>query len=181
MSTILVNLFAGPGTGKSTSCAQIFSELKWKGINCEMTLEYAKDKIWEESYKVLDTQAYIFGKQLLRIKRLQGKVDVIITDSPLLLTLIYDKSKNINFKNFVLDTHNEFQNINIFLNREKPYRTEGRMQTADEAVIVDNNIKRMLIENDINYHEYNCNSENVSKISKMIELAHNARFSSHNA
>ena len=73
-NTLIVNLFAGPGTGKSTVCAQLFSELKWDGISCEMALEFAKDKVWEESYSVLENQTYIFGKQLHRITRKNKRV-----------------------------------------------------------------------------------------------------------
>ena len=53
---IVVNLFAGPGSGKSTTCAGVFSKLKLIGINCEMALEYAKDKVWENSLDVLNDQ-----------------------------------------------------------------------------------------------------------------------------
>ena len=50
---IVVNLFAGPGSGKSTTCAGVFAKLKLAGVNCEMALEYAKDKVWEERIKYL--------------------------------------------------------------------------------------------------------------------------------
>ena len=36
--TLFVNLFGGPGTGKSTLCAAVFSELKRRGIDCEMVM-----------------------------------------------------------------------------------------------------------------------------------------------
>ncbi len=42
-------------------------------INCEMALEFAKDKVWEESFKTMDDEIYIFGKQFHKIWRL--KVD----------------------------------------------------------------------------------------------------------
>ena len=43
--TIVVNLIGGPGSGKSTTAAGLFYNLKKLGINCEMALEYAKDKV----------------------------------------------------------------------------------------------------------------------------------------
>ena len=33
-NTIIVNLFAGPGAGKSTGAAYVFAKLKLAGIDC---------------------------------------------------------------------------------------------------------------------------------------------------
>jgi thymidylate kinase len=151
MSCLVVNLFAGPGSGKSTTCAGIFERLKLRGINCEMALEYAKDKVWEESFHTLDNQIYVFGKQLHRIFRLKDKVDVIITDSPLPFSILYDKSKSENFKRLVLEQFNQFNNLNIFIERDENYNTSGRMQTQEEARKLDNEIKYILEDNHINY------------------------------
>ena len=41
-STLLVNLYAGPGAGKSTGAAYIFAKLKMAGVDCEYVSEYAK-------------------------------------------------------------------------------------------------------------------------------------------
>jgi hypothetical protein len=168
--SIVINLFAGPGAGKSTACAQIYSDLKWQGINCEMALEYAKDKVWEESVKLLENQDYIFGKQLHRINRLINKVDVIITDSPLLLSIIYDASKSENFKKHVIEIHNRFENFNFFIEREKPYKEVGRTQNAEEAKIIDNQIINLLDELGISYIPITGNKTGITKISNIIYL-----------
>lgn len=166
---IVVNLFAGPGTGKSTMAAQIFSELKWLGINCEMTLEFAKEKVWEESFKVLDDQIYVFGKQLHKMRRLVGKVDVIITDSPLLFSLVYDKSRNTNFSKLVVDMHHEFNNVNFFLNRKKKYEQAGRMQDEEGAKKLDEKILNIIDRFD-KHLTFDATKENASKIANLIEL-----------
>lgn len=70
MKTLLVNLMGGPSTGKSTVCAMIFARLKRMGVDCEMALEYAKDVVWEEGFRKLSNQIYVFGKQYHRIYRI---------------------------------------------------------------------------------------------------------------
>lgn len=148
---IVVNLFAGPGSGKSTTCAGVFSKLKLAGVNCEMALEYAKDKVWEESIKTLDNQIYVFGKQLHRMWRLKDKVDVIITDSPLPLSIYYDKSDSAHFKNLVMEQFNSFDNYNFFIVRDSSYNPKGRLQTREEACKIDYQLHSLLQDNDIPY------------------------------
>lgn len=145
----VINLFAGPGSGKSTTCAGVFNKLKLAGINCEMALEYAKDKVWEKSFHTLDNQIYVFGKQLHRLWRLKDQVDIIITDSPLLFSILYDKSSNDKFRELVLDQFNQFNNINYFIERDQSYNPKGRMQTMEESMQLDSRIKEILGEYNI--------------------------------
>ena len=88
-NTLIVNLYGGPGTGKSSGAAYIFSKLKMAGIDAEYVTEFAKDKVWENNTEAFKCQFYISGKQAFRISRCFGKVDVIITDSPIVLGKIY--------------------------------------------------------------------------------------------
>ena len=163
--TILVNLLAGPGTGKSTIASSVFSELKWQGVNCELASEFAKDLCWEERFTTLTNQIYVFGKQLHRVQRLIDKVDVIITDSPLIFSVIYKPEYlSDNFSKLVLETFNQFNNMNYFLKRLKPYNPKGRMQTKDEAKLVDEIILNYLRDNQINYTHVNGNKDGVEII-----------------
>ena len=151
MKTIFVNLFGGPGTGKSTICASVFHKLKIKGIETEMALEYAKDVVWEESYKKLDNQIYIFGKQHYRVWRLNGKVQVVITDSPLLNSIIYDKTNNQLLKDLVIYEFKKMNALNFYIDREVDYNPNGRMQTLEQALQVDQNYLQLLDTNQIGY------------------------------
>ena len=143
---IVVNLFAGPGVGKSTNAARIFADLKMKGVNCEMALEFAKDKVWEESFKTMDDQIYIFGKQFHKIWRLKDKVDVIICDSPLPISIVYDKENSIPFHELIMEQFNKFKNLNFYLKRSAVYQQEGRIQTEEEARKVDKVVERVLVD-----------------------------------
>lgn len=150
-STIIVNLFGGPGTGKSTGAAYIFSKLKMLGIDAEYVTEFAKDKVCEECKTVFQNQFYITGKQVHRIKRVFGKVDVIVTDSPICLGNIYCPADKPLLKHAIIEEFNSYgdANVNVFLSREKPYNPNGRNQSESEAKELDNTIKQMLVENKI--------------------------------
>lgn len=167
---IVVNLYAGPGTGKSSSAADIFSKLKWGGINCEMALEFAKEKVWEESIKVLDDQIYIFAKQLHKMRRLIGKVDVIITDSPLLFSIMYDTTKNEHLKNLVLDVYKEFNNFDILLKREKPFEQAGRLQNEEKARELDTKIKDILNDYAGGFVTFPANPKSAENIADIITM-----------
>lgn len=143
METLICNLFGGPGAGKSTMAANLFSELKYRRIPCELVTEYAKDKTWEGSTAVFDDQVYIFGKQHFRIHRLLGKVDVIVTDSPLLLSTIYAPD-NQALHNLVWQEHNCLANLNLFVTRQKEYNSLGRSQTQQEAIDIDESLLDLL-------------------------------------
>ena len=151
VDTIVVNLIGGPGCGKSTAAAGVFSGLKWSGVNCELALEFVKDAVWEKNLKVLDNQLYILANQHHRIWRLANQVDVIITDSPLFLSLIYGEKESKLFKDFTLELYNNFNNMTFFLERTKLYNATGRIQTEEEAKQIDLDILKKLKENNIDY------------------------------
>lgn len=164
--TLVINLFGGPGVGKSTMCASIFSKLKMAGIECEMASEYVKDIIFEESYKKLENQIYIFGKQHLRVHRLLGKVDIVVTDSPLLNSIVYDKTENIHLEQLVLHEFQKLNTLNFYITRNFKYQESGRVQTFEEALGVDKKYKLLLDDNNISYTEIEATSVHfvVSKI-----------------
>lgn len=145
-------MFAGPGSGKSTFCASLFAKLKTIGIDSEMSLEYAKDVVWEESYRKLDHQIYIFGKQLHRLQRLNNKLRVVVTDAPLLHSAIYCEDNNHTFKKLILEEFNKFHNINYYIGRRKDYNPNGRTQTYEQALEVDRKILNYLKENKVPYN-----------------------------
>lgn len=142
--TLVLNLFGGPGSGKSTAAAGIFSELKWRSVECELATEFAKDLVWEKRQFTFSNQIYLFAKQHHRIFRLLGQVDVVITDSPILLSPIYDVDRKKTLEDLVVSEFNLCNNYNVFLRRAKNYNPKGRNQTESQAIEKDEEILRLL-------------------------------------
>jgi len=168
MKTLVVNFFGGPGSGKSTVCADMFSRLKWAGINCEIASEFAKDLVWEEAYKTFDDQLYVFANQYHRIYRLKDKVEIILTDSPLLFGIIYDNIYSVAYQHLVFECFYKFTNLNLFLERKDVYQPEGRMQKESEAKKIDDDIKKLLDANAIFFHSEKAVEENMNNVYKII-------------
>lgn len=158
---IVVNLTGAPGAGKSTGAAKIFSELKQLGVNCELVGEFAKDKTWEHNMTALSCQEYVFGKQSYRLARCRDEVDVIVTDSPLPLAIIYTSKEEIKkpLTELVMAVYNTYENINFFINRVKPYNPKGRNQTAEESDQLSIKIKRLYNRLDIPFTEISGDNE----------------------
>ena len=171
MTVKVVNLYGGPGVGKSTTAAGIFSLLKLHDVECELITEYAKDLVWEERFKTFKNQHYIFGKQYHRLWRVADKVDVAVTDCPLMLSIIYGdryKTTSNNFKKNVVDVVNSFDNLNVVLTRTKEYNSNGRNETEDEAKDVDAAVTKYLCYYCMPFAEVPGNFEGINEIVRYI-------------
>lgn len=171
MKPLVINILGGPGSGKSSMTASVFSCLKWHDVNCEMALEYAKEVVWSKTENLLKNQLFVFGQQHNKIYHLLDKVDVIITDSPLLLSIIYDSKRNLNLKSLVLDEFHKYNNMNYLLTRKKKYNPSGRLQTETEAKEIDDKIRNLLKMYAIPYKEIAGVPENAQLIGKDVLTA----------
>ena len=169
-NTLVVNLFGVPGAGKSTGAAYIFSCIKMAGVNAELITEYAKDKVWERNDEAFRNQAYIFGEQSYRISRCAGKVDVIVTDSPLPLSVMYNNDERLteNFNKAVMDVFNTYDNLNYLLLRVKPYNPVGRKQTEAESDALGASVISLLKDRNIPYHSIDGDVKGYDEIVREI-------------
>lgn len=138
----VVNLFGGPGSGKSTFAARMFTLMKMRGLSVELITEYAKDVTWEQRTPILSDQLYLTAKQNRRVMRLMDHdVDFAVTDSPILLSSVYAQlNGNVMYDSLVpliREVYNSYDNISILLSRTVEYSTLGRSQTESEAVTID--------------------------------------------
>lgn len=168
--TVVVNLAGPPGAGKSTGAAEIFTILKKNNINCELVAEFAKDKTWEHNSKALSCQEYVFGKQSYRLARCRDDVDVIVTDSPLPLSIIYNTNPCIeeSFPELVMDIFNTYVNMNFYIKRVKPYNPKGRNQTESESDALGPKIKKLYDTLKIPYECVNGDDEGYRYIAHQV-------------
>ncbi len=143
-NTRIINLYGGPDAGKSTAMADTFVALKRRGRLVEMAHEWVKLPVWAGHTHVLEDQLYIFAKNNRQLRQLNGAVDFVVNDSPLLLSLVYGDMRGP-FRDLVLETHRSYRNINVFIERMKPYDPAGRVQDEAKALSIDQEIKDMLI------------------------------------
>jgi hypothetical protein len=165
--TKIINLFGGPGSGKSTTASGLFYHLKQQNVSCEIVTEYAKDLTYEDATSLLWNQLHVFSEQFRRQYRLIDKVDYIITDSPILLSSVYfqlylektGKHFSPFYKKMSVDffdtTFLEFDNINWFIERNTVFDTNGRLNTEEESVMIDKLIVNKLINKNIKFNKTN--------------------------
>jgi hypothetical protein len=156
-------MFAGPGAGKSTTAAGLFYKLKHDGYNVELVTEYAKKKTFENNNVSLSKQYYISAKQIYYQELAEQNYDIVITDSPILLGLIYadflkgnsDKDTNIIYnahREFILSVFNSKNNYNIFIERnDTTFSNIGRNQDLVESKDIDKKILNLLHDNGYKY------------------------------
>ncbi len=170
-NTIIVNLYAGPGAGKSTGASYIFAKLKMAGVDAEYVSEFAKDKVWEGNDEVFKCQFYVTGKQAFKISRCYGKVSVIVTDSPILLGAYYADNAALADACTVEANKYRSSNFDVFIKRVKPYNPNGRHQTEEDAKAIDGAMKQLLESNKSNYLEVTGDEEGYNKVvEKVLEM-----------
>ncbi len=175
--TIVINLMGGPGAGKSTMASLLFAKMKMLGISCEYVTEYAKDMVWENRYNILNDQLYILSKQYRKLKRINGEVDVIITDSPIINNIYYnakirdnrDKISDKIINELVFELCEKFDNYYYLIERNHSYENKGRYQTEEESNLVSQEIKLMLDKLNIKYSTYKSGESSTEIILEEIK------------
>lgn len=171
--TKIINLYGGPGAGKSTMASQMYYQLKANHVNAELVREYIKDWAFESRTISAYDQIYILGKQVRRESLLYGKVDVIVTDSPILVSTYYAhkfcsanlaraiESTNLAFYDQAAnDGHKQFH---YFISRSDVYDSNGRYQNFDQAKVIDTEMKEYLTSLNIPFTDipYNVNTNKI--------------------
>lgn len=146
--TLIINMFGGPGAGKSTMAAGLFHGLKSRGVICELITEKAKYFTWERNKTALSNQLFVTAHQIYHQEIVEQQVDVVVTDSPIILGLFYYREQNLEirepFRRFLRATFDAKNNLNVYLKRGRDYNSIGRSQTEEEACMIDEEVWRYL-------------------------------------
>ena len=177
-----INIFGGPGAGKSTTASGLFYEMKKHWMEAEYVQEYAKEFVWSNSSHMLSEQNYIFAEQEHRLNRLRHKVDVALSDSPLLLSSFYAPVEYpMSFHQSVFDFFNTYDNINIFVQRSHEYSLQGRLQNPQEADYVAEEMQRYLAANNVPFWSITASNASPRRLltwlieNKVVELPRGLR------
>jgi hypothetical protein len=166
----VINLFAGPGTGKSVTSAVLYGMLSLAGYAVQYVPEFAKFATYSKNTAALSDQIYMFGKQENRLHVLKdSELDFVIMDGPLPLALLYaPNSYYTSYEPLVMEVFQSFDNINFFLERNPQiaYQQNGRNQSPKEAEELCLQIKRILDKHNI---EFECVAVHPSIAAELFE------------
>lgn len=180
----IINLFAGPGAGKSSIASGLTYKLKKKHINCDNPYEFPKALAWDENHSAIQDQLYVLANQHRGIVKSFGKVDYIVLDSPIILSLVYRSMyrateypstlyNSEHFDKLVLDIHNQYDSINILLERsdEGLHNNKERYHDLEESKRLDMEIENTLIKHNIPYHKVKVGNKTVKNIIKYLDIS----------
>jgi tRNA uridine 5-carbamoylmethylation protein Kti12 len=166
--TLVINVIGGPGIGKTTISALLFANLKIKGYVCEYVQEYAKKLVWTKDFDTLNNQYSVSREQFRLLNQIDGHVDFLVTDGPLIHGIYYNKYNMDNTSNvdktekYILECISKFNNINIVLERvDRKYEVDGRIETEEQAKDIDLILKHILRINGFKFQVFPAEPANI--------------------
>lgn len=180
-NTLVVNFYAGPGAGKTTAALELTAALKKAGYDVEYVSEYAKELVREGKLDVLDDQKAVIEEQYKRLHNMAvNGVEIIVTDSPLLLGQVYGQGKiDEAYHKKIREYYDSFDNFNLRVVRteDATYQQEGRVENEAQAKDLDERIRTMLKENKAFYGNYQ--RDEIAKTVERINQTYNRLYGEH--
>jgi RecA/RadA recombinase len=176
--TIVVNFYAGPSAGKTIAAIDLCSELKKRGFYAELVTEVAKDEVLSGRRFNRFDQFYLFGAQSRCETELYGRVDIIVTDSPVPLNAAYgwNMSDDGYAETFLMmakshlaaQDREKIRRVDIWLQRMSHFQKEGRIHNQEESIEMDEKIREFLGECDILTVDFFAGKSSASEIADFV-------------
>ena len=130
---LVVNFASGPGAGKTTLASGLFFMLKTPGFNVEIITEYSKELIISGDHDKLSDELLVFTEKYRRLQMMR-KVDIVISDSPLLNSCVYSNNQfGDSGQKFFLDVALSFDSVYILIDRHVSYVPDLREPLEENA------------------------------------------------
>lgn len=137
-----INIWGGPGSGKSTVATWLFAHLKIAGHDIQFVEEHVKRWAYQKRPILSFDQLYLTASQITaEDELLRSGVKHVITDCPCTLSYFFAKRNGLEYAPLLIELGRfvelKYPSINVFLYRDVPYQTQGRYETEEEAKRLD--------------------------------------------
>ena len=171
-------MIGGPACGKTITAANVRAQLGFKGHNIELVDEKIKNWTYIPRTPKSCDNFYIQACQVQKEDLiLRSGVDLIVTDSPLILQYFYAKWHKVPLqepmRKIALEFERIYPSLHIFIGRKDEfYSSVGRYEKLEEAKKIDEAIKDTLVENNISFSHISCVGQDtiIEAIEIMLNL-----------
>ncbi len=159
----VINLFAAPGTGKTTTGQILSGLLSIADYRVEYIPEFAKFATFSNHQAALSDQIYMFAKQENRLHVLrQAELDYVVMDGPLPIALLFQPPDYYrHYEPLVMEVFGSHENVNFLLHRDRSqqYKQHGRWQNEEESARLHQRLVDILGRHDVPYSEHRVSRE----------------------
>lgn len=170
---LIVNLYAGPSTGKSLMSSDVLAKLKRMGVKAEAPPEPAKQPAQRGDVVALRDQLSLFARvnHQIEIAELSG-AEVVVLDSPILLSLVYRPVTYYrHFDDLVREADARWETQDYFLDRSNSgqFCGVGRVHDERESHRKDREIRAMLLKESRTFRVVDTSEESARLIATLAE------------
>lgn len=176
-----INFISGPGAGKSLTSKNICVRLNLGGYQAELVEESIKEWTYVDRVPKGCDGYFVQAMQIQKEDiRLRSGVDLVVSDSPLILQYFYamwhKDPLQLSMLKSALEFEKMYPSIHISIQREDKFYSElGRYEKLEEAKKIDAAIEGVMFNNGIDYVPFSCLDQDkifnfiVSEIGKYNE------------
>lgn len=169
---LVVNIYSGPSSGKSTLASDVYVKLNRLGLRAEVPPEVAKIRSQRKDFGFLADQIAVFGETQHQINMAaRSGADVAVLDSPVLLSLVYAPKPYLqSFPSLVREVYDQYQSLDYFLVRDpnRQFSGVGRVHNEPESKRKDVEIIEMLHKQHIDFEYLNPSDDSTNNIVQSV-------------